>query len=371
MQLFTLGGALVGIIIGIVVAIWGTKIKQSKLAQTGLLCCVFFGSIGGLILAIPTAALFCFLIKKAANKTLNEKPSSYRSTSFQSSSKHKLPVVRDSTQPLKIVHVDDDDLVLKHVRRTFLETYRNVVIKTFQKSNDAWSELLKEEPDLLITDDKMQELSGEEIVRQLVERGVQYPIIVTSGFPPTEQWVSKYKAHKSNIIFLPVPFTRPQFLNALWRQLGKQLQFNAPNMTGLNELSGNAPACQTETEIDRCLKKAEAGDAESQYTIGIQYERGQFGFPQSYIEAAKWYRKAAAQGHSGAQLYLGVFLAQGQGVEPNFVEAYQWIELAKRGNMLDKFAADDCQKRLIVYMTPEQIVEGQRLARAFVSTGRK
>jgi TPR repeat protein len=119
-------------------------------------------------------------------------------------------------------------------------------------------------------------------------------------------------------------------------------------------------------KIERCLKNAEAGDAESQYTIGIQYERGQFGFPQDLFEAAKWYRKAAIQGHAGAQLYLGVFLAQGQGVEPDIVEAYKWIELAKRGSALDKIAANGCQKRLVAFMTPEQIAEGQRLSSEFV-----
>lgn len=110
-------------------------------------------------------------------------------------------------------------------------------------------------------------------------------------------------------------------------------------------------------------KQAEAGNLEGQFQMGIQYEHGQFGFPQDYFEAAKWYRKAAEQGHCGAQLYLGLFLAQGQGVEVNLIEAYKWIELAKRGNARDKFAADDCQNRLIAFMTPDQIAEGQRLAR--------
>lgn len=69
MQLFSLGGILVGLLVGAILAIWGAKQKQSTLAQVGLSCCVIFGSIGGLILAIPTAAVFWWLIKKAASKT--------------------------------------------------------------------------------------------------------------------------------------------------------------------------------------------------------------------------------------------------------------------------------------------------------------
>jgi len=122
--------------------------------------------------------------------------------------------------------------------------------------------------------------------------------------------------------------------------------------------------------IQGCIKDSESGKAEAQFALGGFYERGQFDLPQDYFEAAKWYRKAAIQGHAGAQLYLGIFLAQGQGVEPDFIEAYKWIELAKQGNTLDKIAAKETQKRLIetVLSTPEQIAEGERLAREFVST---
>jgi hypothetical protein len=68
MQVFTLGGALVGILIGSVLLLWGTKRNQKGLAQAGFYCCVFVSSIGGLILGIPTAVIFCFLIVSADKK---------------------------------------------------------------------------------------------------------------------------------------------------------------------------------------------------------------------------------------------------------------------------------------------------------------
>jgi hypothetical protein len=67
MQLFTLGGALVGIVVGLILAIYAAKKSQPKLAQAGFFCCVITGSIGGLILAVPAAAVFCWLIGKAAS----------------------------------------------------------------------------------------------------------------------------------------------------------------------------------------------------------------------------------------------------------------------------------------------------------------
>ena len=136
-----------------------------------------------------------------------------------------------------------------------------------------------------------------------------------------------------------------------------------PDVKRLDEIATKAVLGRSETKIERCRKKAEAGDAESQFTIGIQYEQGQFGYPKDYCEAAKWYRKAAEQGHAGAQLYLGVFMCN---VEQDAVEAYKWLNLAKNGNVLDKVAAIDLQKKLVALMTPEQIAEGQRLSNKFI-----
>jgi TPR repeat protein len=43
--------------------------------------------------------------------------------------------------------------------------------------------------------------------------------------------------------------------------------------------------------------KAEHGDAEAQYNLGILYHDGQ-GVPRDDAEAVKWYRKAAEQGNA-------------------------------------------------------------------------
>jgi TPR repeat protein len=45
-------------------------------------------------------------------------------------------------------------------------------------------------------------------------------------------------------------------------------------------------------------------------------------------EAARWYRKAAEQGYSAAQLSLGHFYRFGHGVDKNYAEARKWYEMA-------------------------------------------
>jgi|GEM_PF-358066 len=47
-----------------------------------------------------------------------------------------------------------------------------------------------------------------------------------------------------------------------------------------------------------------------------------------YVEAAKWYRQAAEQGHGYAQLTLGEMYYRGEGVRQDFAEAAKWIRRA-------------------------------------------
>jgi TPR repeat protein len=136
-------------------------------------------------------------------------------------------------------------------------------------------------------------------------------------------------------------------------------------MSFLKNLFGAKDNKPIMTGIEGRIKKAEAGDANEQFHLGLHYEQGQLGLPKDYFEAAKWYRKAGEQGHAGAQLYLGVYLCN---VKQEAVEAYKWLELAKGGNDLDEVAAAELQAQLVAHMTPEQIAEGQKLANEFVPT---
>jgi TPR repeat protein len=119
--------------------------------------------------------------------------------------------------------------------------------------------------------------------------------------------------------------------------------------------------------IEDWKKAALSGDSRAQFTLGGFYERGQLGLPQDYTESGKWYRKAAEQDHHAAQLYLGVYLAQGQGVEQNVVEGLKWILLAKRGGALDRNAANETQTRLQTLMTDQQIAEARVMAAIFAA----
>lgn len=69
------------------------------------------------------------------------------------------------------------------------------------------------------------------------------------------------------------------------------------------------------------------GDAGSQVSLGVMYEKGQ-GTKQNYVEAARWYRKAADQGDEVAQYNLAVMHAEGRGVVKSYGEALKLYRLA-------------------------------------------
>lgn len=69
---------------------------------------------------------------------------------------------------------------------------------------------------------------------------------------------------------------------------------------------------------------AEAGDAASQFNVGMMHARGE-GVAKDYAEAARWFRKAAEQGEVQAQARLGGMYARGIGVERDDREAADWL----------------------------------------------
>ena len=82
----------------------------------------------------------------------------------------------------------------------------------------------------------------------------------------------------------------------------------------------------TPDQIDR-QRRAEQGDADAQYRLGLSYNLG-LGVPADASEAVAWYRRAAEQGHAGAQLALGNMFAIGRGVPKDDAAAIVWYRRA-------------------------------------------
>jgi TPR repeat protein len=140
---------------------------------------------------------------------------------------------------------------------------------------------------------------------------------------------------------------------------------------GLAEAQVNLGVCYHDGEgvardyteaINWYLKAANQGSAQAQYNLGTCYDDGG-GIATNHVEAFRWYSRAANQGYADAQSNLGALYGKGAGVSKDYVNAYKWRLLAAaQGEDLAKKAVTALEN----VMTPEQIAEGQQLAREFI-----
>jgi len=118
----------------------------------------------------------------------------------------------------RVLLVDDEEFLVEMMKLAIVSKY-DVALKSFTSSTAAWEELEQTDPDLLIVGGIMPQMSGEEIVRRLMERKSTYPILVVSGFL-SEEVVRGWFPAASNITFLKKPFT----LDQLRAELDKYLE---------------------------------------------------------------------------------------------------------------------------------------------------
>ena len=80
-------------------------------------------------------------------------------------------------------------------------------------------------------------------------------------------------------------------------------------------------------DSDNLIDKATAGDAESQYKLGLNYIYGT-DVPKDPATAASWFRKSADQGYLPARRELGILLASGEAGEVNMDKAIEYLSEA-------------------------------------------
>lgn len=127
-------------------------------------------------------------------------------------------------------------------------------------------------------------------------------------------------------------------------------------------LLGHRGAQKSDVEAVKWLRRAaEQGHALAQNDLGFMYTEGR-GVTEDSVEAVKWYRKAAEQGYALAQYNLGGMYAKGEGVPENYIEAYAWLNVAAaQGNE----NAKDGKEIIAKYMIPVDLNAAQRLAREY------
>jgi CheY-like chemotaxis protein len=107
------------------------------------------------------------------------------------------------TRPLRIIVVDHDVDWLQMMREVIPMCFNEAEIMVISSPVRALSKLELRDPDLLITADKMPQMTGERLVRILTAKNVKYPILAHSGNDTAQQWVRKYASQGLMSDFCP------------------------------------------------------------------------------------------------------------------------------------------------------------------------
>ena len=132
----------------------------------------------------------------------------------------------------RVVIVDDEDFSLDLMETFVRDWFKEATILRYQSRDEAWQELLRRDPDLLITDMRSDNvpgrsgdygMSGFELLKLLAERLVKYPVLVASGsfsMSGCEGLARQCAGPDLNVVFQTKPFTRELFHQALRKCLG-------------------------------------------------------------------------------------------------------------------------------------------------------
>lgn len=113
----------------------------------------------------------------------------------------------------KIVLIDDEEVFLKGI--SFFLNTNNHEVFTFNNGKDALDQILKmhdenKKIDLIITDFVMPGLNGFELIKNLSEKKINIPILITTGFYD-EQDIG-LQNYKMRIDVINKPFDRKTLL---------------------------------------------------------------------------------------------------------------------------------------------------------------
>lgn len=130
-------------------------------------------------------------------------------------------------------------------------------------------------------------------------------------------------------------------------------------------LHGEMVAPDTANAMRLFTLSAENGHAPAQFMLGYILETGQGGVGKNLRKAAAWYKAAAEQGLTDAQLNLGLMYLAGQGVDQNMALAHMWLSIAKE---FGDNRAVEALNLLKQGMSPLQIEQAERLAKQWFAS---
>jgi len=126
-------------------------------------------------------------------------------------------------QHLRIVVLDDGDLVRELLKTLLQSMYQGIEIAEFADGDAAWAELSRQTPDLLITDYEHPGMKCEELLTRLAGMKNRCPVVLDSGHSETrvlDEFAPTIPRLSLNVEFVAKPYSFKQMQAVLARHLG-------------------------------------------------------------------------------------------------------------------------------------------------------
>ncbi|MDY6925099.1 MAG: response regulator FixJ [Pseudomonadota bacterium] len=118
-----------------------------------------------------------------------------------------------------VVHVVDDDAAIRDSLAFLLDT-ADLVSRTYESAAALLAEADRLAPGCIVTDVRMPEMNGLEMVRRLSEMGVRHPVIVMTGHADVPLAIEAVRAGVKD--FIEKPFDDEALLSSIRSALADQ-----------------------------------------------------------------------------------------------------------------------------------------------------
>ena len=171
----------------------------------------------------------------------------------------------------KILIVDDEELIRRFLAEALMR--KNYEVETAGSAKEALASLKKQHYDLLITDMKMPDLSGIELLRRAKELSPQTLVIIMTAYGTIETAVEAMRLGAFN--YLLKPFT-PDAIETLIEKAGEHLTLVQENIYLREEVSSKRIPTQlvAESPVMRKVLLEAVQIAKSQASVLIHGESG-------------------------------------------------------------------------------------------------
>ncbi|SDL48735.1 nitrogen metabolism transcriptional regulator, NtrC, Fis family [Modicisalibacter muralis] len=170
------------------------------------------------------------------------------------------------TDTARIVVVDDDRAIRWVLERALAQP--DLEVASFERADGALESLLRQPPDVLLTDIRMPGLDGLDLLAKIRETHPDLPVIVMTAHSDLDSAVASYQGGAFE--YLPKPFDVDEALALVRRAVAHARERKAPAVApeGLTaEIIGEAPAMQ---EVFRAIGRL----SQSHITVLINGESG-------------------------------------------------------------------------------------------------